>query len=76
MVNVAPSEGGYDAPVWTPTLIRTYLEETFDITYSREHCRKLLHSAGLSDLQPGRVTTRSVQPSNDDSVQSSKSGRY
>ncbi|WP_227778096.1 helix-turn-helix domain-containing protein [Haladaptatus pallidirubidus] len=36
--------------MWTPTLIRTYLEETFDITYSREHCRKLLHSAGLSRL--------------------------
>ena len=48
VVNAPPSEAGYDAPVWSPALSRRYLEETFDITYSREHCRRLLHEAGLS----------------------------
>ena len=47
-VNAAPTEVGYDAPAWSPVLVRTYLEETFDITYSREHCRRLLHETGLS----------------------------
>ena len=47
-VNAAPTEVGYDVPAWSPALARTYLEETFDITYSREHCRRLLHEAGLS----------------------------
>lgn len=48
IVNVPPSEVGYDAPAWSPALARTYLEDTFGVTYSREHCRRLLHEAGLA----------------------------
>jgi transposase len=48
VVNAPPSEAGYDAPAWSPALARIYLEDAFDITYSWEHCRRLLHEAGLS----------------------------
>ena len=47
-LNAPPIEAGYDAPAWTPALVNAYLDERFDVTYSGEHCRRLLHEAGLS----------------------------
>lgn len=42
-----PSEAGYDAPAWTPSLVQTYLDERFGVTYSRPSCRRLMKEAGL-----------------------------
>ena len=47
-VNEPPTEAGYDAPAWTPVLVNVYLDDSFGVTYSKEHCRRLLHEAGLS----------------------------
>jgi transposase len=48
-LNAPPTEVGYDAPAWTPALVNTYLNECLEVTYSGEHCRRLLHEAGLSE---------------------------
>ncbi len=54
-----PAEAGYDVPGWTPTLVQQYLEERFDVDYSRPSCRRLMKDAGLryTDSPPGGVET-------------------
>lgn len=47
-VNKPPSDAGYDEPTWSPALLQQYLVDAFDVSFSREHCRRLLHEAGLS----------------------------
>jgi transposase len=42
-----PTETGYDAPAWTPALLRRHIAETFDSDYSVASCRRLLREAGL-----------------------------
>lgn len=42
-VNVVPDEIGYD----TPVLMKMYLTDAFDMTYSAEHCWRLLHDTGI-----------------------------
>lgn len=39
-----PTEAGYDAPA----LVQEYLDEQFDMEYSRPSCRRLMKEAGLS----------------------------
>lgn len=50
-----PTEVGYDAPAWTPKLVRTYLEETYDVEYSIPSCRRLMKEAGLRYQKPRRM---------------------
>lgn len=52
----SPTEAGYDAPAWTPALVQQYLDEQFDVEYSRPSCRRLLKEAGLSYQKPRRQT--------------------
>jgi transposase len=47
-----PSAAGYDAPTWTPALVQQYLDETFDVSYSRPSCRRLMKEAGLRYRKP------------------------
>lgn len=37
-----PRDVGYEASEWTHTLVRRYLQETFDVEYSDRHVRRLL----------------------------------
>lgn len=48
----SPVEVGIDAPAWTVTLAQNYLEEEFDVKYSRRHIRYLMKEAGLSWKTP------------------------
>ncbi len=41
-----PAQVGYDAPAWTPALVQEYLDEQFDVAYSRPSCRRLMKEAG------------------------------
>ncbi|MFW6384621.1 MAG: helix-turn-helix domain-containing protein [Halodesulfurarchaeum sp.] len=43
-----PTEVGIDADTWTPQLVREFLRETFDVTYSIPSCRRLMREAGLT----------------------------
>ncbi|GAB7011506.1 hypothetical protein JCM31271_34490 [Halorubrum trueperi] len=43
-----PEEVGIDAPHWSPRLVQLFLQEEFDVEYSRRHIRELLHQAGLT----------------------------
>jgi transposase len=45
-VQQLPTEAGYDEPEWTPDLARRFLEDEFDVEYSRRHVQRLLHDAG------------------------------
>lgn len=47
-----PTRAGYDEPAWTPSLVREYLVERFDVAYSRSSCRRLMKEAGLVYLEP------------------------
>jgi transposase len=38
----SPAELGYDASDWTPELVQSYIERTYDVTYSLGHVRRLL----------------------------------
>ena len=44
----SPDKVGIDAPHWSPRLVQVFLEEEFDVTYSRGHIRELLHQAGFT----------------------------
>jgi transposase len=50
-----PTEAGYDAPAWTPALVRQYLDDQFDVSYSLPSCRRLMREAGLRYRKPHRV---------------------
>ncbi len=56
-VHEPPTEVGYDAPTWTPKLVRTYLTETYGVEYSIPSCRRLLKEAGLRYQKPHRTAT-------------------
>lgn len=43
-----PTEAGYDDPTWTPALVQQYIDDQFDVDYSRPSCRRLLRETGLS----------------------------
>lgn len=62
-----PTEAGYDAPGWTPELLRRQLRERFDCSYSIGSCRRLLREAGLEyDRREGYYTVSS-RPSDESS---------
>lgn len=52
-VTEPPSSSGYDQPAWSTKLARQFLQEEFDVDYSRRHITRLLHEAGLSPQLPG-----------------------
>jgi transposase len=52
IVHEPPREVDIDAPAWTPTLVREYVEETYGVKYSIPSCRRLLKEAGLSYRDP------------------------
>lgn len=72
-LNAPPTEVGYDAPA----LVNAYLDECFGVTYSGEHCRRLLHEAGLS-VQTARPYHYKADPAEQYRWRSEfkKSGRY
>lgn len=37
-----PEEAGFDAPAWTPALAGEFLRESFGVSFSRRHVRRLL----------------------------------
>ena len=47
-----PKEAGYDHPAWTTGLAQQFLEDEFDVTYSRRHVQRLLKDAGLTWQTP------------------------
>lgn len=47
-----PEDVGIDAPAWTPTIARHYLNTEFGIEYTLRHIRRLLTEAGLSWQTP------------------------
>ena len=44
----SPSEAGYDEPAWTPTLVRDYIAERFNVEYSLAHMDRVMKRAGLT----------------------------
>jgi transposase len=52
MVQQPPAEAGFDAPAWTPRLVRKVLADRYDADYSIASCRRLLKEAGLSYQKP------------------------
>lgn len=48
----SPGEYGYDAPAWSPELVRSHLDEKFDVSYSLPSCRRLMKEAGLCYRRP------------------------
>lgn len=53
----SPREIDYDAPAWTPELVKQYMHETFGVDYSLPSCRRLMKDVGLSYRIPGRSLT-------------------
>jgi transposase len=43
-----PTEYGYDDDQWTPELVRDHVEQTFGVTYSVGHVRRLLRELRAS----------------------------
>lgn len=41
-----PTDVGFDAPTWTPAIAQRFLDEEFDVEYSRRHVQRLLDEAG------------------------------
>ncbi len=58
-VHASPKEIGFDAPAWTPVLVKEFLEETYGVEYSLPSCRRLLKEAGLNYQKPRRSATES-----------------
>ncbi len=56
----SPTALDYDAPAWTPALVQSHLEETYDVEYSIPSCRRLMKEAGLR-FQPSRPGTTTEQ---------------
>lgn len=52
-----PIQHGYDAPAWTPALVRDFVREAFDADYSIPSCRRLMKEAGLRYWKPPEETT-------------------
>ena len=42
-----PTDVGFDAPAWTPGLVRRFVADRFGVEYSMPSCRRLLREAGL-----------------------------
>jgi transposase len=51
-VQQPPEEAGYDHPAWTTSLAQQFLEDAFDVEYSRRHVQRLLNDAGLTWQTP------------------------
>lgn len=41
-LEVSPGEFGYEASEWTPALVQRYVQESFGVSYSERHARRLL----------------------------------
>lgn len=67
-LHMSPIEVGYDAPAWTPALIRYYIRETFNVVYSQPSCQRLMNEAGLSYQKP-RQTAAEADPDEYDEFQ-------
>jgi transposase len=46
-LHASPTEAGYDESEWTPTLVQRFIEERFDVEYSRPSCRRFMREADL-----------------------------
>lgn len=62
----SPREVGYDAPAWTTTLAGRYLEDVFDVEYSRPSCRRLMRGCGLHHRTAERANTEIDPPLTDE----------
>jgi transposase len=43
-----PQAAGVDAPAWTTAHAQAYIEDTYDVSYTPRHVRRLMKEAGLS----------------------------
>lgn len=62
----SPRDAGYDAPAWTTTLVRRYLEEVIGVEYSRPSCRRLMRGCGLRHLTAERAIAEIDPPLTDE----------
>lgn len=46
-----PRSVGYDEPEWTPELLQQYIDDQFDVQYSKRHTRTLLSRLGPDQTQ-------------------------
>ncbi|WP_254546667.1 helix-turn-helix domain-containing protein [Halomarina pelagica] len=58
----SPEAAGYDAPAWTPALVRDHVRDRFDVDYSIPSCRRLMKEAGLRYRRTKRGDTRWMPP--------------
>ena len=65
-VHDPPIEVGYDAPAWTPALVRDFLEERYGVEYSYPSCRRLLKEAGLTYQKPRRTAAEADESDRDE----------
>lgn len=56
-VREPPSEVGFDAPAWSPETAREFLNERFDVDYTKRHVQRMLKAAGLKHRPAGTGTT-------------------
>ncbi|WP_254861557.1 helix-turn-helix domain-containing protein [Halovivax gelatinilyticus] len=66
-----PTAAGYDARTWTPELVKTYLEDRYDVEYSIPSCRRLMRDAGLRFRRPSRAVSGET-----DGIGASDEGRW
>lgn len=50
-----PSEVGYGVPAWTTDIFQQFIEDRFEIDYSRPSCRRLMKEAGLRHKTASQV---------------------
>lgn len=64
LLQESPTVVGFDASSWTPALLRSYLDETYDVEYSIPSCRRLMKEAGLVYRQPtaSDATAQGLEP--------------
>lgn len=49
VLDSSPAEHGFDADEWTAALVREFVADRFDVTYSRVHAWRLLQALGPAD---------------------------
>lgn len=68
VLHQSPREVDYDAPAWTPELVKQYMHEAFSVDYSLPSCRRLMKDIGLSY----RIPRRSLSDRDPDLAQTNK----
>jgi transposase len=67
-----PEEAGYDALAWSTALTQQYLIEAFDVAFSRQHVRRLMHKAGVSSARPRPEPVSADEAEREETVEKSR----